>query len=83
MTEELIIDIDRYKMHVIVNYLPAMDPEIKSIRFKPDMIVADMEFSCDITISPAHKDVGDIVLDYLHYAHVGGWHIEEEIEKAI
>ena len=81
--EDVIIPIDRYKMHVSVEYRPATEPLILAISFEPEILQRDMEFDCDIVVRTSDRNIGDIVMRYLPNAHVGGWWLEEEIQKAI
>ena len=82
-SEDILIDIDTYVMRVGVQYERATEPLLLSISFEPEMLVNDMEFSCDVQDSSQDRNIGDMCLRYLHYAHVGGWWLEEEIQKCI
>ena len=75
--------IDTYKMHLSVEYRPATEPLILSVSFDPEMLVNDMQFDCDIVVHSSDKTIGDICMNYWHYAHVGGFWLEEETEKLL
>ena len=82
-TEDIIVPIDTYKMHVTVEYRPATEPLLLAVSFEPEMHVVDMEFDCDIVVHSSDKNIGDICMNYWPNAHVGGWWLQEETDKLI
>ncbi len=82
-SEDVLIDIDTYVMRVSVQYEPATEPVLLGITFDPELLVRDLEISVSIDESIQDKNVGDLILRYLHYAKIGGYHLEEEIDKHI